>query len=173
MCFAFGPKTKGGYVKTYEQMFVLNPVLDEEQEKKLVEKLTSAVESGGGQVLDSKRWGKRRLAYDIKGQIEGTYWVLTFKSEGQVPAELRRVVKITEGFLRDIIVDLTDFHKAQRNREVYAKLAEARRAARIPREKKEPTVHEEIPPLAPAPAPAPIVPEEAAAEVTVEEPKVE
>lgn len=150
-------------MKTYEQMFALNPSLDEEQEKKLVEKLTAVIENDGGQVLDSKRWGKRRLAYNIKGQMEGTYWVLIFKGENKIPAELRRVVKITEGFLRDIIIDLTDYYKAQKKREEYAKLAEVRRASRVPKEKKEPIAQEETPTA------TPIIPED----LVIEESKVD
>jgi len=123
-------KPKGGIVKNYEQMFVLNPALDEEAEKALAEKLATIVTNDGGEVLDLKKWGKRRLAYEIKGQTEGSYWVLTFKAPPQVPLELRRIVKITEGFLRDILVDLTDSIKAQKNREVHMKAAEARRAAK-------------------------------------------
>lgn len=111
-------------------MFILNPSLDEEQENALVEKLANIVKTDGGEVLETKRWGKRRLAYDIKGQAEGTYWVMTFKAPPVVPEELRRIVKITEGFLRDIVIDLTDSIRSGKKREEHLKALEARRQAR-------------------------------------------
>lgn len=131
-------------MKTYEQMFILNPSLDEEQENALVDKLANTVKTDGGEVLETKRWGKRRLAYDIKGQAEGTYWVMTFKSPPVVPEELRRIVKITEGFLRDIVIDLTDSIRSSKKREEHLKALEARRQARTLAKEQERESRQEI-----------------------------
>lgn len=131
-------------MKTYEQMFILNPSLDEEQENALVEKLANVVKTDGGEVLETKRWGKRRLAYDIKGQAEGTYWVMTFKAPAIVPEELRRIVKITEGFLRDIIIDLTDSMRSSKKREEHLKALEARRQARTQAKEQERENRQEV-----------------------------
>jgi len=117
-------------MKTYEQMFILAPDLDEDGEKTLVEKLTTVVKNDGGEVLDAKRWGKRKLCYEIKNHVEGIYWVMTFKAPPTVMIELRRLVKITDGFIRDIIIDLTYAQKAVKRREEHLKASEARRATR-------------------------------------------
>jgi small subunit ribosomal protein S6 len=117
-------------MKTYEQMFILAPNLDEEGEKVLVSKLVDTITAQGGEILDSKRWGKRRLAYEIKGHQEGIYWVNTFKTPPTTIAELRRLVRITEGYVRDVLIDLTYAHKAAKRREEWLKASEARRASR-------------------------------------------
>jgi small subunit ribosomal protein S6 len=124
-------------MKLYEQMFILAPNLDEEGEKALVSKLTDTITSEGGEIVDSKRWGKRRLAYEIKGNQEGIYWVNTFKSPPTTIAELRRLVRISEGYVRDILIDLTYAQKAAKRREEWLKASEARRASRrmaVPKE---------------------------------------
>jgi small subunit ribosomal protein S6 len=125
-------------------MFILSPSLDEEQENALVEKLANVVKTDGGEVLETKRWGKRRLAYDIKGESEGTYWVMTFKAPAIAPEELRRIVKITEGFLRDIIIDLTDSIRSSKKREEHLKALEARRQARTQAKEQERENRQEV-----------------------------
>ena len=132
-------------MKLYEQMFILAPNVDEEGEKTLVAKLTDTITTEGGQIVDSKRWGKRRLAYEIKGNQEGIYWVNTFRAQPTTIAELRRLVRITEGFVRDVLIDLSYAQKAAKRREEWLKASETRRANRrmaVPKE--EPASVEEM-----------------------------
>ena len=49
-------------------------------------------------------WGKRKLAYDINYESEGYYVVYTFESKPDFPAELSRVLNITDGVLRSIVI---------------------------------------------------------------------
>lgn len=132
-------------MKLYEQMFILAPNVDEEGEKTFVAKLTDTITADGGQIVDSKRWGKRRLAYEIKGNQEGIYWVNTFRAPPTTIAELRRLVRITEGFVRDVLIDLSYSQRAAKRREEWLKASETRRANRrmaVPKE--EPATVEEM-----------------------------
>ena len=52
----------------------------------------------------SRSWGKRRLAYPINDLPEGYYVLMNCECKPELPAELDRVFKITDGILRSIIV---------------------------------------------------------------------
>lgn len=86
----------------YEAVVVFNTKLGEESIKSLVEKVTTLVEKNA--TVDSvDEWGKRRLAYEIQDETEGYYVLFSFTSESSFPAELDRVLKITDGVLRSLI----------------------------------------------------------------------
>ena len=87
----------------YETMLITSAALDEEATSALVGKFKSLIEANG--TIDSiDEWGKRRLAYPINDLIEGYYVYMTCEVTPEMPAELDRVFKITDGILRSIIV---------------------------------------------------------------------
>mgnify|MGYP000781807891 FL=1 len=87
----------------YETMLITSAALDEEASAALVGKFKSLIEANG--TIDSiDEWGKRRLAYPINDLIEGYYVYMTCEVTPEMPAELDRVFKITDGILRSIIV---------------------------------------------------------------------
>ena len=83
----------------YETLYILAPTLSEEETAALVQKFSSLAESHGtlGEV---EEWGKRRLAYEINKLTEGYYVLMNFESAPDFPAELERVLSITEGVIR-------------------------------------------------------------------------
>ena len=83
----------------YEVLYVIDPALGEEGIAALVEKFKALVE-GNGTITSIDEWGKRRLAYPINDLAEGYYVLMNFESKPEFPAELERVMKITEGVLR-------------------------------------------------------------------------
>jgi small subunit ribosomal protein S6 len=85
-------------------MFILHPELDEEKTAAAVEKYTGLIQAGGGSVGNVEKWGKRRLAYEIKGQREGNYVLIQFSGEPAVSSEVDRVMKISDEVLRHLIV---------------------------------------------------------------------
>lgn len=87
----------------YEAMYILDPSLNEEAVAALVAKFKAVVEANGT-VSEVDEWGKRRLAYPINDLNEGHYVLMTFTAAPELPAELDRVFKITDGILRSIIV---------------------------------------------------------------------
>jgi len=91
-------------LRKYEVVFILRPDLDEEKSAAAVDKFKGLVESHGGEILKLDKWGKRRLAYEVKDFKEGVYIILQMKAEPKVAAELDRVFKITDEVLRHIIV---------------------------------------------------------------------
>ena len=83
----------------YEVLYIIDPAQGEEGIAALVEKFKAMVEAEGT-VSNVDEWGKRRLAYPINDLAEGYYVLMNFESKPEFPAELERVMKITDGILR-------------------------------------------------------------------------
>ena len=77
--------------------------MGEEAIAAMVAKFKTLVETQGT-VSEVDEWGKRRLAYPINDLNEGYYVLMTFTAEPSLPAELDRVLKITEGVMRSMII---------------------------------------------------------------------
>ena len=87
----------------YEALYIIDPAQGEEGIAALVEKFKAMVEAEGT-LTNIDEWGKRRLAYPINDLNEGYYVLMNFESNPAFPAELERVMKITEGVLRCLTV---------------------------------------------------------------------
>ena len=88
--------------ESYEAMVIYSLTNGEDAVKALIEKFKGMIEANG--TLESvDEWGKKKLAYEIDDQTEGYYVLYTFTSAPDFPAELDRVLKITEGVMRSLI----------------------------------------------------------------------
>ena len=90
--------------RKYETIFILHPSLDEEAVKANIEKFKGVIENGGGTVENVDFWGKRKLAYEIAKVNEGFYTLINFEANTELPKELDRVFRITDGVIRHIVV---------------------------------------------------------------------
>ena len=86
----------------YESTLIFSVVNGEEATTALVEKFKALI-AENGTVENVDDWGKRRLAYPINDEVEGYYIVVTFTGAPSFPAELDRIVKITDGALRVMV----------------------------------------------------------------------
>ncbi|MDW7655639.1 MAG: 30S ribosomal protein S6 [Bacillota bacterium] len=93
--------------RKYEAIYILNPVIGEEAINATTEKIQTLIESAAT-VEKIDVWGRRRLAYEIKDQKEGYYVLIDFSAETDFPKELERVLKITEGVLRYLVIRTDD-----------------------------------------------------------------
>lgn len=93
-------------MRRYETMFIIDPNLETEAVNELVESFKGIIQNEGGQVDRVDEWGKRKLAYPIKKQKEGYYFLMEFTASPETAQELDRVFKITNGLLRYLIVKL-------------------------------------------------------------------
>lgn len=91
-------------MRKYETIFILNPTFDEETVKANIEKFKGVIENGGGTVDNVDFWGKRKLAYEIAKVNEGFYTLINFEANTELPKELDRVFRITDGVIRHIVV---------------------------------------------------------------------
>lgn len=92
-------------VRVYEMMFIISPKIETDEEiTAIIERLKGIIEDGGGNVANINKWGRRKLAYELKGFTEGLYVVMEFECESDVAKELERVVKLTDAILRHLII---------------------------------------------------------------------
>ena len=87
----------------YEVVYVVDPRKNEEETAAIIEKFKTLIEENAT-IDEIEDWGKRRLAYEIDYQTEGYYELVKFTSAPEFPAELKRILGITEGILRYIVV---------------------------------------------------------------------
>mgnify|MGYP001106311485 FL=1 len=87
----------------YEVVYIIDPMLSEEDTAALVAKFKTLAEQNGSAV-EVEEWGKRKLAYEINDRTEGYYVLMTFTSAPAFPKELDRVLRITDGIMRSLIV---------------------------------------------------------------------
>ena len=92
-------------MRNYECMFILKPDMEEESIQQAIDKYSAIVTDGKGELVSVDKWGKRRLAYEIKDLFEGYYVLMLFKSEPAVVMELDRVMKISDDMLRFMIIN--------------------------------------------------------------------
>jgi len=86
---------------TYELMFILDPDLEEEARKSVIERVKNEIK---GEVLNVEEWEKRKLAYKINHKEEGYYVVMLFRTVGDTLKELDQFLKLQGEILRHIIV---------------------------------------------------------------------
>lgn len=93
-------------VTAYEGMFLLDPVRYAHDPEKVAGQIPKLIQEFGGEVLVSRLWEERRLAYPIKGHRKGVYWLTYFRMDGQNLASLRQQCRLAESILRVLILKL-------------------------------------------------------------------
>ena len=92
----------------YETMLMLDPAVEDERQAEIFDRLRATVEKAKGKVVGTDDWGVKKLAYEIKGQTEGHYIVVTFTTDPATLAEIERVLGITDDVMRFQTVRLKD-----------------------------------------------------------------
>jgi small subunit ribosomal protein S6 len=90
----------------YETVFIMTPVLSEEQMKETVEKYQKFLISKQAEIVHEHNWGLRKLAYPIQKKSTGFYHLIEFKSEPEVIREWEVIFKRDERILRFLTVAL-------------------------------------------------------------------
>jgi small subunit ribosomal protein S6 len=87
-------------VNVYEGMFILDSNRYGRDSETVSGQIPAMIEKLGGEMLVSRLWEERRLAYPIKGQRKGTYWLTYFRLDSLRLGDLRRQCQITDEILR-------------------------------------------------------------------------
>lgn len=95
---------KGETMKLYETMFILKPTLVEEEIKARLEFFKEVITKNGGEIETCLDMGMRNLAYEIKKNKRGYYFVIYFKAKPSLILELERNYRINEEILRFIVI---------------------------------------------------------------------
>ena len=91
-------------MKAYELLFFVDPSLDPETRLAVMKRIDTTIAEGAGKVDSVDEWGKRKLAYAINYITEGYYVLISFTSAPDFPKELDRILGITDGIIRSMIV---------------------------------------------------------------------
>lgn len=107
----------------YETVFIVTPVLSEDQMKEAVKKYEDQLANAGAEIVHEEHWGMRKLAYPIQKKSTGFYQLIEFKAEGNVIADIETELKRDERILRFLTVKL-DKHAVAYNEKRRQKAAE-------------------------------------------------
>jgi len=88
----------------YEGMYILDSNRFAQEGEKVVERLEEMIRKAGGEILVSRLWEERRLAYPIKGHRRGTYWLMYFRVDSSQISGIRRQCQLSEEILRTLFL---------------------------------------------------------------------
>ncbi len=93
--------------KHYETVFILTPVLSDEQAKEAAKKFKKTITDLGGKVINEENWGLKKLAYPIQKKTTGFYHLVEFNSSSiDIVSQLEVAYKRDERVLRFLTVVL-------------------------------------------------------------------
>ena len=111
----------------YETVFILTPVLSDEQMKEAVEKFKKILTDKGAEILNEETWGLKKMAYAIQKKSTGFYFLFEFKAEPSIVDKLETSFRREEKVIRFMTVKLDKYAAAyaEKRRAKYAKTEEA------------------------------------------------
>jgi small subunit ribosomal protein S6 len=96
-------------VREYELVYILDPDLSDEGVNELMTRFQTLANTQGAEIQSQERWEKRRLAYEIKDKREGIYVVMELQATPAAVQEMERILRITDGVLRHMMVRAEEF----------------------------------------------------------------
>ena len=96
----------------YETVFILTPVLSDEQMKETVAKFKKLLTDNGAEILNEEAWGLKKLAYNIQKKTSGFYNLIEFKAEPTLIDKLEIGYRRDEKVIRYMTVKLDKYAAA-------------------------------------------------------------
>lgn len=94
----------------YETVFILTPVLSEDQAKEAVKKFTGYLKNNGAKIVHEENWGLRKLAYPIQKKSTGFYYLIEFEAESGIIRPLETEFIRDERVMRFLNVKMDKHH---------------------------------------------------------------
>ena len=95
-------------MQEYELVVVIDPEIVEEDVPAAIERVSAAVTTRGGEIVDLQPWGRRRLAYPIRRRTEGNYVVSQIRLDPARAHEMESGFRISEEILRHLLIRKDD-----------------------------------------------------------------
>ena len=95
-------------MRDYEVLYIVRADLDDDKVQDIIKRVNTLIEKAGGSLERTNVWGKRKLAYEVKHQKEGSYVLQDFQIGPDRVPELEAALKITEEVLRHLVVRKPD-----------------------------------------------------------------
>ena len=117
----------------YETVFILTPVLSDDQMKEAVEKFKDVLVQNGAEIVNEEQWGLRKLAYPIQKKTTGFYCLLEFKAEPTIVKKLDVAFRRDERVIRFLTFRLDKYAQeyAEKRRNLRAKKANEKPAEAV------------------------------------------
>lgn len=95
-------------MKKYEIMFIVKATQESADVKKTAENAKKILTSEKANIIEFKEMGEKKLAYPIKKEINGYYYVMQVESPKEAISEFDRKIKLDESVLRHLIIKLDE-----------------------------------------------------------------
>ncbi len=92
----------------YEMMFIVKATMESENVKATAESMKKLVTDLKGNVVEYKELGEKKLAYPIKKELNGYYFLMQFEANKEIEAEVGRKANLDENILRHLIIKLDE-----------------------------------------------------------------
>ena len=120
--------------RVYEILFIADPNLGEAEVDALTEHVQGYAEKEGARIQKVEKWGKKRLAYNIRKHQEGYYVLIVVEGKASIVKEVERRIRVTDGVVKFITVRVDeDLRKAESRRAQRAKEEAKRKRPATPR----------------------------------------
>lgn len=93
----------------YEAVFIMTPVLSDQQMKETVEKFKNVLTESGAEIINEEEWGLKTMAYPIQKKSTGFYELFEFKAEPEVVNKLEVAFRRDERVIRYLTVKLEKY----------------------------------------------------------------
>jgi small subunit ribosomal protein S6 len=93
----------------YETVFILTPVLSDDQMKEAVSKFRNLLTDNGAEIVNEENWGLKKLAYAIEKKTTGFYILMEFKAQPELIKKLEINYRRDERVLRYLTVKLEKY----------------------------------------------------------------
>ena len=93
-------------MRIYEATYILDPDMEDEELTQIQEKFSNMITKSGGEIVNVDNWGKRKLAYEVKGKTEGVYIVMRINVDETTQNTLKRNFNISDKVLKSLIIRL-------------------------------------------------------------------
>ena len=93
----------------YETVFILTPVLSDDQTKETVAKFKKVLTDKGAEIVNEEAWGLKKLAYHIQKKTSGFYYLVEFKAEPALIDKLEVAFRRDEKVIRFMTVKLDKY----------------------------------------------------------------
>ena len=119
----------------YETVFIMTPVLSDDQAKEAVSKYKKLIQELGGKIFHEENWGLKKLAYPIQKKSTGFYHLFQFQAPGAAIGTLEVEYKRDERLLRFLTVALDkhaiEYEERRRNKTKYKEVVEKKEKATV------------------------------------------
>lgn len=138
-------------MRIYEELFIVRPDATDEQIDPYIEQIRGVIESDGGKLDKTDKWGKRRLAYRVGKFGEGLYILLVFQAKPETVKEIERRMRVTDLVIKFITVRIDEKMKRIEKRRKMREKRAARKPAPAAHAPMMPTAEQQMMSAAPTP----------------------